>query len=405
MPQKECIAMLLAGGQGSRLGVLTRNIAKPAVPFGGKYRIIDFSLSNCNFSGLDTIGVLTQYKPFQLNSYIGIGSAWDLDVSNGGGVFVLPPYVGEKGGVWYKGTANAVYQNMDFVEYFNPKYVLVLSGDHIYKMDYSLMLEYHKSRKADATIAVIEVPWDEANRFGIMNTAEDGTITKFEEKPHKPRSNLASMGVYIFSWAVIKNYLLMDEEDPESENDFGMNIIPRMLQDGQKMMAYGFSGYWKDVGTLESYYSANMDLLQSKPELDIFDDGLRIYSKPPMLPPHYIGSQAQVKNSLVPDGCMILGQVEHSVLFPGVYVGPGAKVKDSIILPNVKIGANTLLQKTIIGEETVLGENTSIGFECSGMPDNKEITVIGDNLTLPDWLEVKKGSRIESWQDEVAKIS
>lgn len=404
MPQKEIVAMLLAGGQGSRLGVLTRNIAKPAVPFGGKYRIIDFSLSNCNSSGIDTIGVLTQYKPFQLNSYIGIGSAWDLDVSEGG-VFVLPPYVGDKGGVWYKGTANAIYQNMDFIEFFNPRYVLVISGDHIYKMDYSLMLDYHKKQKADATIAVLEVPWDEASRFGIMNTDEEGIITKFEEKPPHPKNNLASMGVYIFNWPVLKEYLELDEADPRSENDFGKNVIPRMLMSGLRLAAYKFSGYWKDVGTIESYYSANMDLLAAKPELDIFEEHLRIYSKPPILPPHYVSARSRIKNSLVPDGCMILGEVEHSVLFPGVYIGEGSKVQDSIILPNVRIGAHSLVRGAIIGENTVLGNYSRFGCDSGPLLTPADLIVVADHLHFPDRVEIKKGTTVASWQQEEIKIS
>lgn len=404
MPQKEMVAMLLAGGQGSRLGVLTRKVAKPAVPFGGKYRIIDFSLSNCNSSGIDTIGVLTQYKPFHLNSYIGIGSAWDLDVSDGG-VFVLPPYVGEKGGVWYKGTANAIHQNQDFIDFFDPKYVLIISGDHIYKMDYSLMLDHHKSKKADATIAVLEVPWDEANRFGIMNTSEDGNILEFEEKPTKPKSNLASMGVYIFSWSVLKEYLAQDEADPRSENDFGKNVIPKMLEAGQRMAAYKFDGYWKDVGTIESYYSANMDLLDENPELDIFDERLRIYSKAPIFPPHYVSVKSRISNSLIPDGCMILGDAEHSVLFPGVYIGEGSKIEDSIILPNVRIGANCSIKGAIIGENTVIGDHSHFGYDTGPQLTPGDIIVVADHLHFPDRVEVKKGTTIATWQQEEIKIS
>lgn len=404
MRGKEWIAMLLAGGQGSRLGVLTRKVAKPAVPFGGKYRIIDFSLSNCKYSGIDTIGVLTQYKPFLLNSYIGIGSAWDLDISDGG-VHVLPPYVSEKGGEWYKGTANAIYQNIDFIDFYNPKYVLVISGDHIYKMDYSLMLEYHKARKAEATIAVLEVPWKETGRFGIMDTDEKDKILTFEEKPLQAKSNLASMGIYIFSWPVLREYLEMDKQNPNSDNDFGKNIIPGMLRDGCRLQAYRYKGYWKDVGTIESFYSANMDLLNDCPQLDIFDESLRIYSKPPNLPAHFIAHTAQVRNSLVPDGCMILGKVENSVLFPGVFVGEGAVIKESIILPNVRIGANSIVKGTIIGENTVIGDYSRLGAELSILGDPSDITVIGDHIEFPAGLEIKKGSVIDTWVEEGAKIS
>lgn len=404
MRGKEWIAMLLAGGQGSRLGVLTKKVAKPAVPFGGKYRIIDFSLSNCKYSGIDTIGVLTQYKPFLLNSYIGIGSAWDLDISDGG-VHVLPPYMSEKGGVWYKGTANAIYQNTDFIDFYNPKHVLVISGDHIYKMDYGKMLQYHKSKKADATIAVLEVPWKETSRFGIMNTNDDDNITEFEEKPQNAKSNLASMGIYIFSWPVLKKYLEMDEQDPDSDNDFGKNVIPRMLKDGCILQAYRFQGYWKDVGTVESFYSANMDLLNDNPQLDIFDERLRIYSKPPNLPAHFIAHTGKVRNSLVPDGCMILGEVEHSVLFPGVFVGEGTVVKDSIVLPNVRIGTRCIVKGTIIGENTVIGKNCRLGAELGIVGDPSEITVIGDHLEFPEGIEIKKGSVVDNWKETETKIS
>lgn len=403
MPQKEMIAMLLAGGQGSRLGVLTRRIAKPALPFGGKYRIIDFSLSNCNSSGIDTIGVLTQYKPFLLNSYIGIGSAWDLDITDGG-VFVLPPYVGEKGGEWYKGTANAIYQNRDFIDFFNPKYLLVISGDHIYKMDYSLMLDYHKKQKAAATIAVIEVAMEEASRFGIMNTDEEGYITEFEEKPAKPKSNLASMGVYIFNWKVLREYLIKDEADPKSANDFGKNVIPLMLKEKEVMTAYTFDGYWKDVGTIDSYYEATMDLLDENPGLNIFDDQLRIYSKPPILPPHYISKDSQVKKCLVTDGCMVLGNAENSVLFPGVYIGKGSIVVDSIVLPNVRVGENCVIRGAIVGEDTVIGNFSSIGKELGTPLTPADITVIADHLYIPDGMEINKGVTIDSCQEDV-KIS
>lgn len=401
---KECVAMLLAGGQGSRLGCLTKRVAKPAVSFGGKYRIIDFSLSNCNNSGIDTVGVLTQYKPLLLNSYIGIGSAWDLDVE-GGGVYVLPPYVGEKGGQWYKGTAHAISQNIDFIDQYNPEYVLVISGDHIYKMDYSLMLDYHKTNESHVTIATIEVPWEEACRFGILNTDAEARIEEFDEKPKNPKSNLASMGIYIFNWQLLKKYLIQDSQDPDSSNDFGKNVLPKMLNDGLRMFAYRFQSYWKDVGTIESYYTANMELLEEKPEFDIFDENLKVYSKSPILPPHYISREAKVKNSLIPDGCVILGEVEHSVLFPGVYVGPGAVVKDSILLPDVRIEAGCQVNRTIIAEGTILGADGKVGFDCSKEFVSSEITVIGDYIKFPERMEIKKGSSISDWQDEELKIS
>ncbi len=405
MPQKEIIAMLLAGGQGSRLGVLTRRTAKPALPFGGKYRIIDFSLSNCNASGIDTVGVLTQYKPLSLNSYIGVGSAWDLD-GNGGGVFVLPPFVGENGGQWYKGTANAIYQNRDFIEYYQPKYVLVISGDHIYRMDYSLMLDYHKRQKAVATIAVVEVPPAEASRFGIMKIDDKGYITEFEEKPAHPKSNLASMGVYIFDWIFLRKFLELDEADPYSANDFGKNIIPSMLKTRLPMAAYIFNGYWKDVGTVESYYAATMDLLDDEPKLNLFEEPFRIFSKPPVLPPHYISARARVQNSLISDGCMIHGEVIHSVLFPGVYIGEGSKIIDSIILPNAHIGDNCRIRGAIIGEDMVIGRNSSFGKESGLQLTPGEVIVVAEQISIPDRAEIKQGTAVAIWhREEEAKIS
>lgn len=400
MWKKECVAMLLAGGQGSRLGSLTKNIAKPAVPFGGKYRIIDFSLSNCANSGIDTVGVLTQYKPLLLNSYIGVGSAWDLDRINGG-VFVLPPYVTEKGGKWYQGTASAIYENIYFINQYDPDYVLVISGDHIYKMDYSLMLKYHKEKNADATIAVLEVPWEEANRFGIMEANADGKIAEFKEKPANPKSNLASMGIYIFKWPVLRKFLEEDMEDPNSDNDFGKNVIPKMLDRAKAMYAYPFRGYWKDVGTIDSYYNANMDLLNENPELDLFDTKHKIYSNNHTLPPHYIGPKAKVKNCLIPDGCTILGEVENSVLFYGTFIGEGAKVKDSIILPNAQIGPNSRVKKTIVGEYTIIGSDCHIGY----IPTNGEekissdITVLGDDLVLPKKTIIESGKIVSKWDN------
>lgn len=352
--------MILAGGQGSRLGVLTKKVAKPAVPFGGKYRIIDFSLSNCYNSGLDTVGVLTQYKPLALHSYIGIGSSWDLDRKNGG-VFILPPYASESGGEWYKGTADAIFQNINFIDSWNPVYVVVLSGDHIYKMDYSDMLEYHKQKKADATIAVIEVPWSEASRFGIMNTGEDGSIIEFEEKPAQPKNNLASMGVYIFTWPVLRQYLFADAQEGTSSHDFGKNVIPAMLQAKQKMVAFNFHGYWKDVGTVESFYQANMDLLEDNPELNLYDPDWRISSVNATRPPEYIGPSAKVCKSLIGEGCMVYGEVYNSVLFPNVYVGEGTTIKNSVVMTHAHIGSNIEVEQAIIGRKVKIENGAVIG--------------------------------------------
>ncbi len=371
MQTKECIAMLLAGGQGSRLRVLTKNVAKPAVPFGGQYRIIDFSLSNCRNSGIDTVGVLTQYKPLFLNSYIGIGSTWDLNYQQGG-TTILPPFVGEDGGEWYKGTAHAVYQNLDFIEQFQPENVLILSGDHIYKMDYSQLLNYHKEKNADITIAVIEVPWEEAGRFGVMALSEQGEIVEFQEKPEIPESNLASMGVYVFRTDVLKSYLTMDAKDSASQNDFGKNVIPRMLAEGKKMFAYPFCGYWKDVGTIESYWMASMDILDDKANFNIFDSAWCIYSANPPQPPHYIGAAVRVKEALISEGCSIHGEVDHSVIFPGVTIGKGSQVKGSVIMSNVKIEANVKIENAIIGENTVIGDGSLIG-------GGSKITMVEDN--------------------------
>ena len=377
MPKKECIAMLLAGGQGSRLGVLTRKVAKPAVPFGGKYRIIDFALSNCTNSGIDTVGVLTQYQPLALNAYIGIGSPWDLNRRHGG-VAVLPPFVRASGGEWYKGTANAVYQNIDFIENYDPKYVLVLSGDHIYKMDYAKLLDYHREKGATGTIAVIEVAWDEASRFGIMDVDASGAILEFEEKPSGPKSNLASMGVYIFNWPVLRHYLIEDERNPDSVNDFGKNIIPHMLDSKEPLFAYPFRGYWKDVGTLESLWEANMDLLGDSPALDLNERDWRIYSVNPNQPPQFIADSSQVQNSLVNEGCVVKGLIQGSVVFPGVSIGEGAEVYDSVLMPNVKVGDHAIIRKTIIGSNTSIGNCSVIGGE---VPD-LGLTVIGEDLGI-----------------------
>ena len=374
MGNKEIIAMILAGGQGSRLGVLTKNLAKPAVPFGGKYRIIDFPLSNCSNSGIYTVGVLTQYKPLELNSHIGIGDTWDLDRRDGG-VSILPPYQEEKGGDWYKGTANAIYQNIEYIDRYEPEYVLILSGDHIYKMDYDKMLSFHKEKEADATIAVIEVPTEEASRFGIMNTREDLSIYEFEEKPKNPKSNNASMGIYIFNWKTLKKYLEEDELDELSSNDFGKNIIPKMLKDNKNMVAYPFRGYWKDVGTIESLWEANMDLLKKENELSLNEKEWKIYSKNPVRPAQYIGEEAKIKNSLINEGCLVYGNVENSVLSQGVRVGNNTIIRDSVIMPNVSIEDNVIIEKAIIGAESVIGRGCKIG-------NGKEIAVIAANENL-----------------------
>ena len=348
---------------------MTKDIAKPAVPFGGKYRIIDFPLSNCSNSGIYTVGVLTQYKPLDLNAYIGIGDPWDLDRRNGG-VTILPPYQSENGGAWYKGTANAIYQNIQFVDRYEPEYVLILSGDHIYKMDYYKMLDFHKSHNADATIAVIDVPLDEASRFGIMNTNEDNTIYEFEEKPKNPKSTNASMGVYIFKWSVLKEYLIQDEMDKDSSNDFGKNIIPKMLDSGRKLVAYPFKGYWKDVGTIESLWEANMDLLKIDNELNLYDSEWRIYSDNQVRPAQHIGEKAKIANSLIVEGCIVNGEVEDSILSQGVTIGKNTIIKDSVIMPNVKIGDNVRIEKAIVGNDSIINNYCHIG-------DGKNIEVVG----------------------------
>lgn len=381
--KKECIAMLLAGGQGSRLYVLTHNIAKPAVPYGGKYRIIDFPLSNCINSGIDTVGVLTQYQPLELNEYIGSGQPWDLDRMNGG-VHVLPPYQKSTGSDWYKGTANAIYQNLNFIDRYNPEYVLVLSGDHIYKMDYSQMLEEHKKNNADCTIAVLEVPMEEASRFGIMNADEDGKIYEFEEKPAQPKSNLASMGIYIFNWSKLKSYLIEDENDPQSSKDFGKNIIPKMLANDERMFAYRFDGYWKDVGTIDSLWEANMDLLNPNVPLELYDPNWKIYSRNPVMPPHYISREAVVQNSMITEGCEVYGTVDFSVLFAGVTVEPGAIVRDSILMPGTVIKAGAVVEYAIVAENVTVGKKAVIGKRPEDVADKDEwgIAVIGSDVTV-----------------------
>ncbi|MBX4264144.1 glucose-1-phosphate adenylyltransferase [Clostridium estertheticum] len=380
MMKKEMIAMILAGGQGSRLKQLTKMIAKPAVPFGGKYRIIDFSLSNCSNSGIDTVGVLTQYQPLALNAHIGIGAPWDLDRRNGG-VSLLPPYQSENGGNWYNGTADAIFQNTNYIDDFDPEYVIILSGDHIYKMNYEKMLDYHKEKGSDVTIAVIEVPHDECSRFGIMNTREDYRIFEFEEKPKKPKSNLASMGVYIFNWPILKKLLKEDNLDKESSNDFGKNIIPKMLQNNQKLYAFPFKGYWRDVGTIDSFWSANMDLISDNNELEIHDDNWRIYTVNPMLPPQYIGPEASINNVLLNEGCTVYGEINNCVLFQGVHVGENTKITNSVILPNTKIGNNVVIDKAIIGSDVTIRRDSYIG-------NGNDIIVIEEGA------EIKANSKI-----------
>lgn len=389
--KKECVAMLLAGGQGSRLYALTNNIAKPAVPFGAKYRIIDFPLSNCINSGIDTVGVLTQYQPLLLNEYIGNGQPWDLDRAFGG-VHVLSPYQKKSKSAWYEGTANAIYQNINFIKMYNPDYVLILSGDHIYKMDYSKMLRAHIDTGADCTIAAIEVPLKEASRFGILNTNPDGSIYEFEEKPKQPKSTLASMGVYIFTAEKMYKYLEEDDDDPESSKDFGKNILPKMLNAGEKMFAYRFEGYWKDVGTISSLWEANMDLLGEEPAFDVADPAWKIHSRNPLAPPEYIGEGAAVQNSMVALGCEIYGEVENSVLSSNVVVEKGAVVKDSVIMSGTTVRAGAKIDYSIIDEDVVVGEDAVIGADKS---EAKGITVLGRNIEVGKGAVVSAGAIID----------
>ena len=398
MIKKKVVAMLLAGGQGSRLSVLTNRMAKPAVPFGGRYRIIDFPLSNCVNSDIDTVGVLTQYEPMELNAYIGTGQAWDLD-RNSGGVFVLPPYVGSQGGTWYKGTANAIYQNIGFIDLYDPDYVLILSGDHIYKMDYSKVLKEHVDNQADATIAVRSVPMEEAHRFGIMNTNELGDIIEFEEKPKNPKSNKASMGIYIFSWPVLKQYLIADAKDPNSENDFGKNIIPNMLNAGCKMHAYEFNDYWKDVGTVQSLWEANMDILSHPPLLDLSsrldkNKPWRIYSKSPIMPPHCVGKDASIIDSLVTEGCEVMGSVHHSILFAGCTVEEDATVDDCVLMPGAHVKKGAVLRKAIVGENSIVGEGAQVGADRLPSDGDYDTALTGDITLIASGTEIADHSRV-----------
>ena len=392
LPKQEVVAMLLAGGQGSRLGVLTRKIAKPAVPFGGKYRIIDFPLSNCVNSGIEAVGILTQYQPLALNEYIGNGQPWDLDGMHSG-VTCLSPYQAVDGADWYSGTANAIFQNISYIDRYDPEYVVILSGDHIYKMDYNKMLEYHKEKNAACTIAVIDVSLEEASRFGILNTHEDGEIYEFEEKPKKPKSTNASMGIYIFSYKELRKYLIEDDENENSSHDFGKDVLPAMLSAGERMFAYPFEGYWKDVGTIDSLWEANMDLLDPNVTLDLKD----IYSRNPLMPPHFVSSDAVIQNSLVADGCNVYGNLEFSILFAGVTIGKGATINSSIIMPGAVIEEGATVQFAIIAENTVVRKNAIVGARPEDV-ENKDdwgIAVVGENAVIDEGAVVKPKEMID----------
>ncbi|MEG1549162.1 MAG: glucose-1-phosphate adenylyltransferase [Ruthenibacterium sp.] len=393
---KECIAMLLAGGQGSRLYALTKKLAKPAVPFGGKYRIIDFPLSNCVNSGIDTVGILTQYQPLLLNDYIGNGQPWDLDRLYGG-VHVLPPYQTATGSDWYKGTANAIYQNINFIERYDPEYVVILSGDHIYKMDYGDMLAFHKEKGADCTIAVLDVSLEEASRFGIMTADADGRITKFEEKPKEPKSTLASMGIYIFTWEKLRKYLTEDEADKTSSNDFGKNIIPNMLHDKQKLVAWAFDGYWKDVGTIDSLWEANMDLLNPNVPLDVWDPQWKIYSRTAGRPCHYVGDNAHIDNSMLTEGCEVEGNVLNSILFAGVKIGAGATVDSSIIMPGAVIESGAEVYYSIIAENVVVKKGAVVGARPEEVADKSKwgVAVVGDGNVIGENAKVGPKAMLE----------
>ena len=386
----ECLAMLLAGGQGSRLGILTKNVAKPAVPYGGKYRIIDFPLSNCINSGIDTVGVLTQYQPLELNDYIGNGQAWDLDRANGG-VHILSPYQQIQGTDWYRGTANAIYQNINFIDRYNPEYVAVLSGDHIYKMDYAKMLDYHKEKGAACTIAMLEVPWEEASRFGLMFVDDDGKITAFEEKPKNPKSNKASMGVYMFTWSKLREYLIADEAKEGSSNDFGKDVIPAMHTAGEVMVAFPFDGYWKDVGTIDSLWEANLDLLNPVANIDLSDKSWKIFSNNPVNPPQYVSPTAEIQNSLITGGSHVEGEVDYSVLFSNVVVEEGAEVKYSIVMPGAKIEKGAKVQYAMIAENAVVKSGAVVGEDPQDYEDRAKwgVAVVGPNLTIGENAKVK----------------
>ena len=397
MIKKEMIAMLLAGGQGSRLGVLTQKVAKPAVSFGGKYRIIDFPLSNCINSGVDTVGVLTQYQPLRLNTHIGIGIPWDLD-RNVGGVTILPPYERSKGSDWYTGTANAIYQNLEYMETYNPEYVLILSGDHIYKMDYEVMLEYHKANNADVTIAAMPVPIEEASRFGILITDDSNKITEFEEKPANPRSNLASMGIYIFSWKALKEALIKLKDVPGC--DFGKHVIPYCFEQNERIFAYEYNGYWKDVGTLSSYWEANMELIDIIPEFNLYEEYWKIYTKSDITPPQYIAAEAKVERSIIGEGTEVHGQVINSVIGAGVTIAKDAVVKDSIVMKGSTVGKGSIIEKAIVAENVTIGENAHLGVGeyAPSKYDQKvyqsDLVTIGENSVIPDGVKIGKNTAI-----------
>ena len=397
LPKQQVVAMLLAGGQGSRLGVLTRNLAKPAVPYGGKYRIIDFPLSNCVNSGIETVGVLTQYQPMILNEYIGSGQPWDLDSMNAG-VHVLPPFQRSRRSDWYKGTANAIYQNIPFIERYHPDYVVVLSGDHIYKMDYSRMIAFHKDKGADCTIATIEVPMEEASRFGILNTNPEGSVYEFDEKPKNPKSNQASMGIYVFSWGKLRSYLEADEADPKSSNDFGKDVLPAMLNAKERIFAYRFEGYWKDVGTIDSLWESNMDLLDPNIPLDLNEESWKIYTRNPVMPPHYIAKDARVQNSLVAEGGSVYGEIDFAVLFSGVTIAPGAVVRDSIIMPNTRVEEGAVVQHAIVAEDCVIGPGARIGARPEDIANKGEwgVAVVGNGCTIPPGAVIAPKAMIDS---------
>ena len=393
--------MLLAGGQGSRLYVLTESMAKPAVPFGGKFRIIDFPLSNCTNAGIDTVGVLTQYRPLELNAYIGSGQPWDLDHDDGG-VHILPPYQSATGASWYKGTANAIYQNMGFVDMYDPEYVIVLSGDHIYKMDYADMLAQHKRAGASCTISVMEVPWSEASRFGIMSVDGDDNITEFAEKPKEPKSNLASMGIYVFTWSKMREYLIADENDPKSENDFGKNIIPTMLKNSEKMVAYRFAGYWKDVGTLDSLWDANMDMLATGSGLDLFGHDWPIYGRSVSAPPAFLGGNSHVEHCALTRGCVVEGGAENSVLSENSVIEEGASVEYSILMPGAVVKKGAQVAYAIIGENTVVGEDAVIGAKPDGSED-WGVTVVGPETDVPAGYQLAAHHMLSKTMKEVAR--
>ena len=397
LPKQEVVAMLLAGGRGSRLYSLTKNVAKPAVPFGGKYRIIDFPLSNCVNSGISTVGVLTQYQPLELNEYIGNGQPWDLDSMNGG-VRVLPPYEQQQGTDWYKGTANAIYQNLGYIARYNPEYVIVLSGDHIYKMDYSKMVEYHKANNAACTIACYTVSLEDASRYGILNTNEDGSIYEFDEKPKHPKSTNASMGIYCFTWEKLRKYLEFDEADPNSKNDFGFNVLPNMLNSGERMFAYTFDGYWKDVGTIDALWEANLDLLNPNLNLKLDDNEWKIYSRTPDMPPHYVANGTSVQNSLVAEGCQIYGDLEYSVLSQGVYVASGAKIDNSVILPGAVIEEGAVVQYALVAQNAHIGKGAVVGERPENMAnlDDWGVAVVGPEATVADAQVVAPKEMIEA---------